>query len=211
MLPRLIYITQGATPEEHLVNLQKAIDAGVTFVQLRLKDIDHLQLLETAKKAMQLCKANGVLFTINDYVDIAHELAADAVHVGLDDSSVAEVRQQLPRAIIGGTANTLEHIRQRAKEAVDYIGLGPFRFTTTKKKLSPVLGLEGYVQLINAMKQQGIQIPVYAIGGITANDIEDLLKTGVYGVAVSGAITNAADPRQIINLLNTSTHVEHRR
>ena len=76
----------------------------------------------------------------------------------------------------------------------DYIGCGPFRFTTTKEKLSPILGLEGYKEIIQKMKAENIDIPIVAIGGITKEDIPEIMKTGVNGIALSGCILNAKDP-----------------
>ena len=88
----------------------------------------------------------------------------------------------------------------------DYIGMGPFRYTTTKKNLSPVLGLEGYNEILAKMKAKGIDIPVVAIGGITMNDIKDVMRTGVSGIALSSTILRANSPvdetRWIINKIN---------
>lgn len=211
MLPKLIYITQGATPGDHLRHLEKAVVAGVPFVQLRLKDYSPPVVLDTAQQAAKICQQHGVMLAINDFPEIAMAVGAEAVHVGLEDQSVKSVRELLPTAIIGGTANTIEHIRQRASEGVDYIGLGPFRWTSTKKKLSPVLGLEGYKHLLSIMQQEGITLPVYGIGGIEAADIKPLLEAGLHGVAISGAITHSADPQTIIHLIKTPNHVEHSR
>ena len=96
--------------------------------------------------------------------------------------------------IIGGTANTFEDIQRIAAQGADYIGCGPFRFTTTKKNLAPVLGIEGYRDIIAKMRNAGINIPMVAIGGITPDDIDEILATGVQGIAVSGTVLNADDP-----------------
>ena len=96
--------------------------------------------------------------------------------------------------IIGGTANTFEDIERLASQGADYIGCGPFRFTTTKKNLAPVLGLEGYRDIIAKMEDAGIDLPVVAIGGITADDIDEILATGVRGIALSGTILRAENP-----------------
>ncbi|MDE6367476.1 MAG: thiamine phosphate synthase, partial [Muribaculaceae bacterium] len=94
----------------------------------------------------------------------------------------------------GATANRFDHIVKAASDGADYIGLGPFRFTTTKERLSPVLGLEGYSAVMAQVRQAGIWLPVVAIGGITAADVSDLMAAGVNGIAVSGSILRAADP-----------------
>jgi Thiamine monophosphate synthase len=90
----------------------------------------------------------------------------------------------------------------------DYIGMGPFRYTTTKKNLSPVLGLQGYKGILGQMAAKGISVPVVAIGGITADDIEDVMQTGVSGIALSGTILRATDPvsetRQILQKIDNN-------
>src|SRR5690606_10032790 len=92
--------------------------------------------------------------------------------------------------IIGGTANTMEDIQQRIAEGCDYIGLGPLRYTTTKEKLSPILGLNGYKEIIGNLKAKSTDIPkLFAIGAIQLEDVSPLLNIGIYGVAISGLIT----------------------
>ena len=108
---------------------------------------------------------------------------------------VAQARQFLGKNyIIGGTANTFEDVMLHYRSGADYIGCGPFRFTTTKQKLSPTLGLEGYRNIIQQMTEANIHIPIVALGGITRYDISDILATGVQGIALSGTILNSNDP-----------------
>ena len=108
---------------------------------------------------------------------------------------VAEARALLGSGfIIGGTANTFEDVVMHHRGGADYIGCGPFRFTTTKKGLAPVLGVAGYEDITARMKATGIALPVVAIGGITADDIPAIMQTGVSGVALSGTVLRADDP-----------------
>jgi thiamine-phosphate pyrophosphorylase len=117
------------------------------------------------------------------------------VHLGKQDMAPAEARALLgPQFIIGGTANTFAAIEGLVAAGVDYIGLGPLRFTTTKEKLSPILGLAGYADILGQCRAAGFTTPIVAIGGVALADIPALLATGLHGVAVSGAIGNAADP-----------------
>jgi thiamine-phosphate pyrophosphorylase len=126
---------------------------------------------------------------INDNVTLAHEILADGVHLGKTDMKPDEARSILgENFIIGGTANTFDDIYFLQSEEVDYIGLGPFRFTTTKEKLSPILGIEGYERIIKKCREENVSIPIIAIGGIKSEDVRELIKVGVYGVAVSSAI-----------------------
>lgn len=108
---------------------------------------------------------------------------------------VAEARRYLGEDfIIGGTANTFDNIRLHYEGGASYIGCGPFRFTTTKEKLAPTLGLEGYRRLITQMREASIDLPIVGIGGVTAEDIPDLKAVGLSGIALSGSVLRAADP-----------------
>ncbi|MBK1895020.1 thiamine phosphate synthase [Chryseobacterium sp. YIM B02567] len=192
MKEKLQYISQGNTKEEQEFNIYNALDAGVKWVQVRWKNASESELVELCEKARILCNEYQAICIINDHIQIAKEIEADGVHLGLNDDSILKARQILgANKIIGGTANTLEHVLQRVQESCDYIGLGPLRFTETKEKLSPILGFEGYQQLIEDLKARLIDIPmIYAIGGVRLEDIELLQQIGIYGVAVSGQITS---------------------
>ena len=106
--------------------------------------------------------------------------------------------------IIGGTANTFEDVKKHYGASANYIGCGPFRFTTTKKNLSPVLGLDGYRYIVKQMRETSIQLPIVAIGGITAEDIPAIMQTGFTGIALSGTILHAEkhieEMKRIINI-----------
>lgn len=204
MLNKLQYISQGKTAPEQIQNILNALDNGAGWIQLRWKEGVYEAKRKLAMAVRKMCQAYKATCIINDHIDIAKEIAADGVHLGLDDATIAEARNTLgPGKIIGGTANTLEHVLQRTKEDCDYIGLGPYRFTQTKEKLSPVLGLTGYQTIINHLREQSIATPpIYAIGGITSADIPALQQTGIYGIALSGWITRQpAIIPQLNNLL----------
>ncbi|WP_298325100.1 thiamine phosphate synthase [uncultured Dokdonia sp.] len=188
MIPKLHYISQGNTPEAHLDNLQNACIHGATLVQLRLKNVPLDQVLNIAKEARKITTHFNTKLIINDHYKIAKEVKADGVHLGKTDSCPTVAREHLYSwQIIGGTANTLEDCQVLTEKGVDYIGLGPLRFTTTKKNLSPVLGFNGYHLITDVLKSK---TPIIAIGGITIDDLTDLIKTGIHGIAVSGEITN---------------------
>lgn len=203
MFHKLQYISQGATADIQLSYIQKALDAGCSWIQLRWKDQPEAALLELAYQVKEQCDQYQAALIINDHAAIVNAVDADGLHLGLTDMPVAEARQIIgPGKVIGGTANTMDDIRQRATEQCDYIGLGPFRFTTTKAKLSPVLGTAGYRSVTKAMAIESINIPIYAIGGIQAEDLSDLMDTGIYGIALSGLISHAADAPLLVQQLN---------
>lgn len=172
-----------------------ALQGGCRWVQLRMKDADDDEFLAVAREIRSMCNDYGAKFILDDRVHLVKAAGADGVHLGKNDMPVGEARRALgPHYIIGGTANTFDDIRHLALNGADYIGCGPFRFTTTKKNLSPIIGLSGYRQITKQMGEAGIHLPIVAIGGILAEDVEAVMQTGVTGIAVSGAILNADNP-----------------
>ena len=172
-----------------------ALEGGCRWVQLRMKDASEEELKNTAIRVQDLCRLYGATFIIDDHVDLVKQIGADGVHLGKLDMPIKEARERLGKGfIIGGTANTFEDIRQHVADGADYIGCGPFRFTTTKQKLSPILGLDGYRSILAQMKEEGLSIPVVGIGGITREDIPALKAVGLSGIALSGGILKAGNP-----------------
>lgn len=177
--------------------LSIGLEAECKWMQLRMKDAPMEEIEETALLFKSLCINYDAVFIIDDYVELAKKIGADGVHLGKDDMPIAEARKYLGEDfIIGATANTYEDVVKHYHDGADYIGCGPFRFTETKKNLSPILGLEGYKDIINKMKANNIDIPLVAIGGITADDIPALLDCGVEGIAISGYVVNASWPME---------------
>jgi thiamine-phosphate pyrophosphorylase len=203
MKTKLQYISQGSTIAEQLKNIQEVLENGCEWIQLRFKNQTDTSCLELSKKVQFLCKEHKAILIINDNVSLAQEIDADGVHLGLLDMRIKDARIILgEKKIIGGTANTFEDIQNHIENGCDYVGLGPFRFTTTKENLSPILGLEGYQSITQKMKTYQLNIPVYAIGGITLSDIEELMKIGIQGVALSGIISRNTSKKEIITQIN---------
>ena len=172
-----------------------ALEAGCKWIQLRMKDVAVETVRQLAEELKKACENRHALLIIDDYVEVAREVKADGVHLGKNDMPIEEARKILGEGfIIGGTANTFEDVKRHYEAGADYLGIGPFRFTTTKKNLSPVLGLEGYRNIKQQMIEAGIILPAVAIGGITVEDIPAMLATGIEGIAMSGAILQAHDP-----------------
>ena len=209
MIPKLHYISQGESPKAHIEHIQKACTSGAELVQLRLKNCSEKKLLKLATQAREITSHFQTRLIINDHYKIAKAVKADGVHLGKTDTCPLDARKTLYSwQIIGGTANTLDDCQTLIKKDVDYIGLGPFRFTDTKTNLSPVLGLNGYTALIDALNTK---TPILAIGGITLEDVSAILKTGISGIAVSGAITQDFNRINTFNqLLNASSTLEQR-
>ncbi|MCH5221133.1 MAG: thiamine phosphate synthase [Muribaculaceae bacterium] len=172
----------------------KALEGGCRWIQIRMKDADDDEMLRVAQYLAPICHEYGATLLLDDRVNLVPASGAHGVHLGKNDMPPAEARRILgPGYIIGSTANTFSDIEAANSQGADYIGLGPLRFTTTKKNLSPVLGYEGYRRICGDCRRHNISLPIVAIGGITPDDIAPLLVAGVAGVAVSGAIVNADD------------------
>jgi thiamine-phosphate pyrophosphorylase len=199
MISTLHYISQQSATASHLDNILVACEAGCRWIQLRVKNKSEADLLTIAKEAKIICAHYKATLIINDHPHIAKSVGVHGVHVGKEDMPVVAVRQLLgPDFIIGATANTLEDILQHVRDGADYVGVGPFRFTTTKEKLSPLLGLEGFIHIMQSLRNKGIPIPVIAIGGIQTADFPTLLRTGIHGIAVSGLITHAVNKKETV-------------
>ncbi|MCD8291583.1 MAG: thiamine phosphate synthase [Prevotella sp.] len=186
-------------------SIRLALDGGCRWIQLRMKDATTRQLYDTALVVVNLCHAVGAKLIIDDRLDVALAAKADGVHLGQNDLPVAKAREIAGSDfIIGGTANTFEQVMAHAEAGADYVGVGPFRFTSTKKGLAPVLGIDGYKNIMLQMMVHNINVPVIAIGGITINDIPQLMETGISGIALSGCILHADDPvGEMKNIINT--------
>lgn len=189
------FITHSNNRYGYVDGARLALEGGCRWMQLRMKEATEVEFMAAAAEIGRLCKEHGATFVLDDHVEWVEKTGADGVHLGKNDMPIDEARKILGNdKIIGGTANTFEDVERLYRQGADYIGCGPFRFTTTKKNLSPVLGLEGYQHIVDQMKSHGINLPIVAIGGILESDIKSILATGVSGIAVSGGILNAENP-----------------
>lgn len=202
-LPRIQYITHPKEDFENLAWLNNLAEGGVKWVQLRIKEnhfkarfpkLDYLTFFEkTALRLSDKCKELGMILTINDNYTFAALDDIDGAHIGKEDEQPIVVRTFLgEKKIVGCTANSWNDIKQYNLKELDYLGVGPFNFTTTKDKdkLAPALGIRGYRIVLSQMKNKKWDTPVFAIGGIEEEDLTMIMKTGVHGVALSGLIYN---------------------
>ncbi|MBQ0062056.1 MAG: thiamine phosphate synthase [Bacteroidales bacterium] len=199
------FITHYTDKIDYLESARLVLEGGCKWVQLRMKNAPTQEIITVARQLRELCDKHNAIMLLDDHVELVKLVDADGVHLGKNDMPINQAREVLgPNYIIGGTANTFEDVVMHWKNGADYIGCGPFRFTTTKEKLSPVLGLEGYASIVSQMKQAEIHLPIVAIGGITADDIPSIIETGVTGIALSGTVLRAEDPieetRKIIKI-----------
>ena len=189
------FITHYTEAISYLESARIALEGGCRWIQLRMKDATDEEVEPVAREVQTLCHDFGAYFVLDDRVELVKRLHTEAVHLCKLDKPVDEARAYLgPEFIIGGTANTFDDVQRLPRSGADYIGCGPFRYTTTKKNLAPILGLEGYRNILLQMEEWGINLPVVGIGGIGADDIADLKATGLNGIALSGSILRAQDP-----------------
>lgn len=191
----LQYITNDTDLYNIAEEVQMAIDGGCRWVQLRMKEATDDEVREVAAEIIPMCQENDVFLIIDDRVELVNELRVSGVHLGKEDMDPLEARELLgPHAIIGITANTADDIIRYKGKDIDYVGLGPVHFTTTKKRLAPELGYEGVRDVVARVREAGVEFPIVAIGGLTLDDVKPLMEAGVNGIAVSGDIVNAPEP-----------------
>lgn len=197
----LQYITNTDCQTSVIDQVMAVIDGGCRWIQVRMKDASDDEIRTVVEAIKPRCIETQSFLILNDRVELAKKLDVGGVHLGKDDMPCSQARMILgPAAVIGVTANTIEDIEKVKSLDIDYIGIGPFAHTTTKKRLAPVLGLEGIREICRQMNERGIELPHVAVGGIRLEDIDALLEAGVNGAAVSGAIANAPDIREATRL-----------
>ena len=213
-ISRLHYLTQETKTHSHSKNAERCLQNGIDWVQLRIKNRQVEEVLNQALLCRKIALAYNATFIVNDDVKVALESGADGVHVGNEDMSVKQIRRMVKdEFIVGATCNTLDEILIAIDDGADYVGIGPFRFTETKKKLNPVLGMQGLELIMEQLDKMQINFPLIAIGGIKPADVKNILKLGIHGVAVSSAINDATDLRKTINdfkLLTSERNLEQK-
>ena len=211
----LQFITHYTEKCSYIDSAKIALEGGCRWIQLRMKDVSETTLEHHALIIQEMCKEYGATFIIDDNVFLAKKINADGVHLGKNDMPITEARRILgDDFIIGATVNTFEDILKitnslsstanSQRPMVNYFGCGPFRFTQTKQKLSPILGIEGYKEIVKKKLEHNIEIPIVAIGGIANADILHILETGIDGIALSSSILRAENPiEEMKNIVST--------
>ena len=212
----LQFITHYTEKYSYIDSAKIALEGGCRWIQLRMKDVPETTLEHHALIIQEMCRNYGATFIIDDNVFLAKKIKADGVHLGKNDMPITEARRILGEDfIIGGTVNTFEDILKitnslsltanSQRPMVNYFGCGPFRFTQTKQKLSPILGIEGYKEIVKKKNEHNIDIPIVAIGGIVNADIPHILETGIEGIALISSVLRAENPieemKNIVSIL----------
>lgn len=180
---------EAAGGKDIISAIEKAIEGGISLVQLRAKKLRTHKFLELSLKARATTKKKSIPLIINDRVDIALSCNADGVHLGQDDLPVPYARKILgKKKLIGVSVNTVKEAEEAEYRGADYLGVGPIYFTQTKKDIRPPLGVEG----LRAIRKR-VRIPILAIGGIDAENSREMIEAGADGIAVVSAILATED------------------
>jgi len=188
----------------HLELARMAVAGGADTIQFRQKTGSTRAMIETAKSMKQLCVASGIIFIVNDRLDVAMAADADGVHLGQDDFPIPLARKILgDDRIIGGSAATWEEAQKCVIDRADYIGFGPVFPTASKADAGPVSGIE-------TLRKAALEffLPIIAIGGITAANVPDVIRAGAHGIAVISAVCCQEDPEQATKALFQALHIK---
>lgn len=188
------YITRDIPHLTHIEQVQNACEAGAKWIQYRCLSKNDTELLYDINAIAEICDDWGTTLIVTNHIHLNGKADVQGFHIENIDADFTTLRKQVGDDItLGGSANTLENLIRLANESVDYAGFGPFAITETKPNDYPLLGIEGYVSAMIQLNDLNIEMPVLAVGGIKIYDVEALMQTGIYGIAVSGAINFAED------------------
>lgn len=196
-IEKLQFITHDIEQLSHIEQAQIACEAGAKWIQYRCLTKNDEELLKDINVIAEICDDWGATLIVTDHVHLNGKADIQGFHIEDMDADFVALRELLGEAItIGGSANTVENLIRIAGEGADYAGCGPFSVTTTKPNNAPLLGFEGYKNVVAVLKEKGINLPVLAVGGISLADVEPLMETGIFGIAASAAINQAEDMKE---------------
>jgi thiamine-phosphate pyrophosphorylase len=193
-IEKLQFISHDLNTLSHIQQAQIACAAGAKWFQYRCLIKTDEELLSDIQQIAEICDDWGATLIVTDHVHLNGKADIQGFHIEDMDADFKSLRETVGEAItLGGSSNTLAGLIRLANEGVDYAGFGPFSITTTKPNNAPLLGLEGYRAAMLALREQHIDLPVMAVGGVTLEDVDQLMETGVFGIAASAAINQSAD------------------
>lgn len=193
-IEKLHYITHDIPHLSHVEQAQLACEAGAKWIQYRCLSKTDEALLADINTIAETCDDWGTTLIVTDHIHLIGKADIQGFHLEDMNANFAAIRNKVGNDVtLGGSANTVENLIRLANEGADYAGFGPFATTETKPNNLPLLGIEGYYDAVQELKAANIQLPVLAVGGIKIYDVEALMQSGIYGIAVSGAINFADD------------------
>ena len=196
-IEKLQFITHDIEQHSHIDQARIACEAGAKWVQYRCLTKNDDELLQDINVIAEVCDDWGATLIVTDHIHLNGKADIQGFHIEDMDADFTKLRAELGEAVtIGGSSNTVEGLIRIAKEGADYAGFGPFKVTTTKPNNAPLLGIEGYENAVKTLNEQNIDLPVLAVGGVTLNDLDALMATGIFGIAASSAINQAENMRE---------------
>ena len=190
------YLTQDLPQRSHIEQTEIACKAGANWIQYRCFTKSDEELIEDLHQVASICDEWGATLILTDHYHLLDRVDAQGVHLENMNADYKSIREIISNEkTLGASAISIKDIQRiHSTGVVDYIGCGPFSFTKTKPNDYPLLGINGYRELIQKMHELGINIPLLAVGGISIDNTEALLETGIFGIAVSSAVNMADDP-----------------
>ena len=188
-IEKLHFITHDIVQHTHIAQAQLACEAGAKWIQYRCLSKTDDELLTDINQIAEICDDWGATLIVTDHIHLKGKADIQGFHIENMEADFIALRKRIGEEYtLGGSANTTENLIRLAKEGADYAGFGPFKLTTTKPNRSPLLGINGYSDAMKKLTAENIDLPILAVGGVTLQDIAQLLSTGIYGIAASSAI-----------------------
>jgi thiamine-phosphate pyrophosphorylase len=190
------YLTQDLPHRSHVEQAQLACEAGANWIQYRCMSKNDEEMIAELHQIASVCDDWGATLILANHYHLLNKVDAQGVHIEDLDADFATIRETITNEkTLGASATNIEALlRIQNSGVVDYCGYGPFAHTDTRPNDKPLQGYKGYSQL----EKRGVDIPVIAVGGVQLNDVEPLLKTGIYGIAVSSAVNLSLDPAGMV-------------
>lgn len=197
----LQYITTNSREEKLLKEVEELLHLGVRWIQLRLTNISEQEYREHILLIKPLIEEFNATLIINDNLELALEFNT-GIHLGKNDFPIQAAKKILPKnTVIGATCNTTEDIVTAIKDGASYIGLGPFKYTETKKNLSPILKEAGLIEILADLGEMSLAPNLTLVGGIKLEDLSFLSELGIKSIAVSSLLAKAENKNEVINYL----------
>ena len=202
------YLTQDLPDRTHADQVRAACEAGANWIQYRCFSKEDSEMIEEINELAAICDDWGTTLILTDHYHLLHLVDAQGVHLEDMNADFKAVRKEIgDDKTLGGSANSFGDIlRIISTGVVDYAGCGPFSTTLTKPNNHALLGLEGYAKIVNEMKMEGVNIPVLAVGGVSLADVDELLTTDIYGIAVCSAVNSAENPKLAVREFYKKLH-----
>ncbi len=202
-ISKIHYLTQDLPNRSHVEQVQIACEAGANWIQYRCLTKTDEDMLSELHEIGSICDDWGATLIITNHVHLVNLADIQGVHIEDMDADISLVRAQLgENKTIGASATNIDQIKKHIANGVDYIGCGPFAHTDTKPNNCAHWGVKGYEEAVLALELSHLAIPLIAAGGVNIENVSDLLKTGIHGIAISAAINKSEEPADAYRMIH---------